>query len=52
MPHPEENVGILESNSFDMRNLDSLDDSLRPLVARRKYLAHAIASSIKSPFIS
>lgn len=38
MPHPEENVGILESNSFDMRNLDSLDDSLRPLVARRKIL--------------
>lgn len=38
MSQSEENVGILESNSFNINNLDSLDDDLRPLVARRKVL--------------
>lgn len=38
MSQSEENVGILESNSFNVNNLDSLDDDLRPLVARRKVL--------------
>lgn len=34
----EENVGILESNSFDMSALDSLDGQLHDLVERRKSL--------------
>ena len=38
MSQSEENVGILESNSFNINNLGSLDDDLRPLVARRKVL--------------
>lgn len=35
---PKENVGILESNSFDMADLDTLGGSLQNLVARRKAL--------------
>ena len=34
----ESNVGILESNSFDMRRVDELDGTLRDLVERRKAL--------------
>ena len=35
---PQENVGILNSNSFDMSDLDTLDGELRDLVARRSVL--------------
>ena len=35
---PQENVGILNSNSFDMADLDSLDGELHDLVARRRAL--------------
>lgn len=35
---PKENVGILESNSFNMANIDQLDDDLQALVRRRAAL--------------
>lgn len=38
MESAESNVGILESNSFDMRRVDELDGTLRDLVERRKAL--------------
>lgn len=38
MSCPEKNVGILESNSFNMNNLDKLDEGLRSMVARREVL--------------
>lgn len=38
MSCPEKNVGILESNSFNMKNLDKLDKDLRSMVARREVL--------------
>lgn len=38
MTEPEENVGILESNSFSMSRLDELDGNLHDLVARREAL--------------
>lgn len=38
MSQQSEDVGILESNSFDVANLDSLKGDLHDLVARRKVL--------------
>lgn len=38
MSWSEKNVGILESNSFNMNNLDKLDEDLRSIVARREVL--------------
>lgn len=38
MSSHEENVGILDSNSFDVANIDRLDGELKGLVARREVL--------------